>query len=43
MPMIENKRPYHYVVEALKYVFLIVFALTTLLPFVNLVSKSFSG
>ena len=43
MAIIEEKRPYHYVIEVLKYVVLVIFALTTLLPFVNLVAKSLSG
>ena len=43
MAMIENKKPVHRFVDALKYLFLILFALTTLLPFLNLVSKGFSG
>ena len=43
MAMIENKKPVHRFVDALKYLFLILFALTTLLPFLNLVAKGFSG
>ncbi|MBQ8953767.1 MAG: carbohydrate ABC transporter permease [Clostridia bacterium] len=43
MAIIENRKPYHHVIEALKYVVLILFALTTLLPFVNLIAKSLSG
>ena len=43
MAIIETRRPYHYALEALKYVVLVIFALTTLLPFVNLIAKSLSG
>ena len=43
MAMIENKKPVHRFVDALKYLFLMLFALTTLLPFLNLVAKGFSG
>lgn len=43
MAMIENKKPVHRFVDALKYLFLFLFALTTLLPFLNLVAKGFSG
>lgn len=43
MAIVENKRPIHYVVDVLKYVFLILFSLMTLLPFLNLVSKGLSG
>lgn len=43
MAVIENKRTVNYVLDVLKYVILILFALTTLLPFVNLIAKSFSG
>ena len=43
MAMFENKKPVHRFVDALKYLFLILFALTTLLPFLNLVAKGFSG
>ncbi|MDR1599056.1 MAG: carbohydrate ABC transporter permease [Oscillospiraceae bacterium] len=41
--MIEKKAAAYYLVECLKYVVMILFALTTLLPFVNLIAKSFSG
>lgn len=43
MAIVENKRPIHYVVDVLKYLFLILFALVTLLPFLNLVAKGLSG
>ncbi len=43
MAIVETKKPYHHVVDALKYIFLVLFALTTLLPFMNLVAKSFSS
>lgn len=43
MAMIENKRRIDGVINALKYVVLVLLSLTTLLPFVNLVAKSFSG
>lgn len=43
MAVIENKRPIHHVIDVLKYVFLVLFSLTTLLPFLNLVAKGFSG
>lgn len=43
MAVIENKRPIHHAIDVLKYVFLVLFSLTTLLPFLNLVAKGFSG
>ena len=43
MAIVKNKRPIHYVVDVLKYLFLILFALVTLLPFLNLVAKGLSG
>ena len=43
MAIVENKRPIHYVVDVLKYLFLILFALVTLLPLLNLVAKGLSG
>lgn len=41
--MVVRRKPYEYIIEVLKYLVLILFALTTLLPFVNLVAKSFSS
>ncbi|MDR1262636.1 MAG: carbohydrate ABC transporter permease [Oscillospiraceae bacterium] len=41
--MVEKRAAGFYIVECLKYLVMILFALTTLLPFVNLIAKSFSG
>lgn len=41
--MVEKRKPIHVAVDVAKYVILTLFALTTLLPFVNLIAKSFSG
>jgi len=41
--MIEKRTASFYVAEILKYVVMIIFALMTLLPFINLIAKSFFG
>ncbi len=41
--MVTRRRPYEYGIDALRYLIMVIFALTTLLPFINLIAKSFSG
>ena len=41
--MVEKRAATFYIVELLKYLVMILFALATLLPFINLIAKSFSG
>lgn len=43
MSMVEKRTHAFYVIEALKYLVMIAFGLMTLLPFINLIAKSFSG
>jgi len=43
MSMIEKRTKVHHTVEVFKYAVMLAFALLTLLPFINLIAKSFSG
>jgi len=43
MGMIEKRTKVHHTVEIFKYAVMLAFALLTLLPFINLIAKSFSG
>ena len=43
MGMIEKRTKAHHTVEIFKYAVMLAFALLTLLPFINLIAKSFSG